>query len=108
MLAQGGSRNRYILQYVEEDGMWYVVNEGSNGAANNATYYLMLSEGKFEVVQGIVYDAFVNEENPWFMAYDLDWDTSNDEPIDEETANAILETNWKFYTALEYIPYSSY
>jgi hypothetical protein len=42
------------------------------------------------------------------MAYDLDWDTSNDEPIDEETANAILETNWKFYTALEYIPYSSY
>ena len=108
MLAQGGSRNRYILQYVEEDGMWYVVNEGSNGAANNATYYLMLSEGKFEVTQGIVFDAFADEENPWFMAYDLDWDTSNDNPIVEETATAILESNRKYYTALKYFPYAFY
>ena len=108
MLAQGGSRNRYVLQYVEEDRMWYVVNEGSNGAANSATYYLMLSEGKFEVVQGIILDALADEENPWFMAYDLDWDTSNDEPIDEATANAILESNRKHYTALEYFPYIFY
>ena len=88
--------------------MWYVVNECANGAANHATYYLMLSEGKLEVVQGIVFDAFADEENPWFMTYDLDWDTSNDEPIDEATANAILESNWKLYTALEYFPYIFY
>ena len=105
MLAQGGSRNRYVLQYVEEDRMWYVVNEGSNGAANSATYYLMLSEGKFEVVQGIVFESFADEENPWFLTYDLDWDVSNDQPIDEETANAILESNRKLYTALELFPY---
>ena len=108
MLAQGGSRNRYILQYVEEDRMWYVVNEGSNSAANHATYYLMLNEGKFEVIQGIVFDAAADEQNPWFMTYDLDWDTSNDEPIDEATANAILESNRKLYTALEYFPYIFY
>lgn len=108
MLAQGGTRNRYVLQYVEEDRMWYVVNEGSGSAFNHATYYLMLNEGKFEVVQGIVYDAHADEENPWFIAYDLDWDTSNDEPIDEETANAILESNRKHYTALEYFPYIFY
>ena len=108
MLAQGGTRNRYVLQYVEEDRMWYVVNEGSGSAFNHATYYLMLNEGKLEVVQGIVFDAHADEENPWFMTYDLDWDTSNDEPIDEETANAILESNRKHYTALEYFPYIFY
>ena len=105
MLAQGGYRNRYVLQYMEEDQMWYVVNEASGSAANSATYYLMLNEGKFEVVQGIVLDAIANEENPWFMTYDLDWDTSNDEPIDEATATAIMESNRKHYTALEYFPY---
>ena len=108
MLAQGGSGNRYVLQYVEEDRAWYVAHEASNGAANSATYYLMLNEGKFEVVQGIVYDAHADEENPWFMTYDLDWNVSNDQPIDEETANAILETNRKLYTALELFPYIFY
>ena len=108
MLAQGSSRNRYVLQYVEEDRMWYVVNEGSNGAANSATHYLMLQDGKFEVVQGIVFDALADEENPWFMTYDLDWDTSNDDPIDEETARAILESHRKHYTALELFPYIFY
>ena len=108
MLAQGGTRNRYVLQYVEEDRMWYVVNEGSGSAFNHATHYLMLSEGKLEVVQGIVFDASADEQNPWFMTYDLDWDTANDEPIDEATANAILEANRKLYTALELFPYIFY
>ena len=105
LLAQGGERNRYILQHEEENDAWYVVNEASNSAFNFATYYLMLHEGKFEVIQGIVADAVANEQNPWFMAYDLDWDVSNDTPIDEETANAILETNRNLYTAPEYFPY---
>ena len=105
MLVQGGTKNRYVLQYVEEDEMWYIANEASNGAANSATYYLMLNEGKLEVVQGVVFDAMADEKNPWFLTYDLDWDVSNDEPIDEATANAILESNRKSYTALEYIPY---
>lgn len=108
MLAQGGSRNRYILEYVEEDDMWYVVNEASNSAANHATYYMILLGDRFEVVQGIVCDAMANEEEPWFMAYDLDWDTSNDTPIDEETAEAILANNRSHYTALEYFPYIYY
>ena len=108
MLAQSGYRNRYFLQFSEEDNAWYVAYEGANGAANHGTYYLMLLEGKMEVMQGIVFDAMADEANPWFMAYDLDWDASNDEPIDEEMANAILENNRGLYTALEYFPYSLY
>ena len=108
MLVQGGSRNRYVLQYVEEDNMWYVVNEAANGAANSATYYMMLLEGELSVMQGIIFDAVANEQSPWFMTYDMDWDTSNDDPIDEEMANAILDTNRSHYTALEMIPYIFY
>ena len=88
--------------------MWYVVNEGSGSAFNHATYYLMLNEGKLEVVQGIVFDAAADEQNPWFLTYDLDWDVSNAEPIDEATAIAILESNRKLYCALEYFPYIYY
>ena len=105
MLAQGGSRNRYVLEYAEEDNMWYVVNEVSNSAFSHGTYYLMLNEGQWEVIQGIVFDASADEQNPWFLTYDMDWDASNDAPIDEETAGALLESNRKLYTALEYIPY---
>ena len=108
MLAQGGSRNHYVLQFVEEDNMWYVVNEASNSAANSATYYMMLTEGQLQVTQGIVYDAEADAENPWFMTYDEDWDTSNDDPIDEEMANSILEANQKHYAAVEYFPYNLY
>ena len=108
MLAQSGYRNRYFLQFSEEDNAWYVANEGSNSAASSGTYYLMLMEGKLEVMQGIVFDAEADEANPWFMAYDLDWDVSNDEPIDEEMANAILENNRGLYTSPEYFPYSLY
>ena len=105
MLAQGSARNRYALQYEEENDAWYVANEASNSAFNFATYYLMLEDGQFEVVQGVVVDAEANAQNPWFMAYDLDWDVSNDTPIDEETAVAIQESNRKLYTAIEYFPY---
>lgn len=108
MLAQGGSRNRYVLEYVEEDNMWYVVNEGSNSAFNNGTYYLMLMEGELKVMQGIIFNAEADAENPWFMTYDMDWDASNDDPIDEDMANSILENNRSHYTALELFPYVLY
>ena len=108
MLAQSGSRNRYYLQYAEEDELWSVAYEAENGAANHAVYYLQLLEGEFVVNQGIVFDALANESEPWFMAYDLDWDVSNDMPIDEDTANAIMEAGRNNYTAQEYSAFSLY
>lgn len=108
MLAQSGSRNRYYLQYSEDDELWTVSNEAENGAANRANYYFNLSEGSFEIIQGIVFDAAADENAPWFMAYDLDWDVSNDTPIDEVTANDVMESWRKLYSAADYIPYSQY
>ena len=108
MLAQSGSHNRYYLQYAEEDDLWSVAYEAENGAANRAVYYLQLIEGEFHVIQGIVFDAVANENDPWFMAYDLDWDVSNDTPIDEDTANAVMNAGRNTYAAQEYFPYSLY
>ena len=108
MLAQSGSRNRYYLQYAEEDGMWSVANEGENGAANHVVYYLRLEDGEFKVIQGVVFDAVANENEPWFMAYDLDWDVSNDMPIDEDTAIAVMEAGRNIYAAPEYCSFSQY
>ena len=56
--------------------------------------------------EGSYHDTKADPENPWFMSYDLDWDVSNDDPIDEDTANAILDNNRGHYTALEYFPYT--
>lgn len=108
MLAQSGSHNRYYLQYSEEDELWSVAYEAENGAANRAVYYLQLADGKFQVIQGIVFDAFASESDPWFMAYDLDWDVSNDMPIDADTANAVIDAGRNIYAAAEYSSYSLY
>ena len=108
MLAQSGSHNRYYLQYSEEEDLWSVAYEAENGAANHAVYYLELDEGEFRVIQGIVFDAFASENDPWFMAYDLDWDVSNDIPVDEETATSIVQAGRNIYSTLEYLPYSLY
>ena len=108
MLAQGTSADRYILQFVEEDNMWYVANECVISDSTHGTFYSMVIDGNLEIMQGIVYDAAADPANPWFMAYDMGWDVSNDDPIDEDMANAILETNRLHYTAVEYIPYIFY
>ena len=108
MLAQSGSHNRYYLQYTEEDGIWSIAYEAENGAANHAVYYLNLADGELEVIQGVVFDSLANENNPWFMAYDLDWDVSNDTPIDEDTANDVMEAGRNIYAAFDYIPLSQY
>ncbi len=108
MLVQSGSRNRYYMQYAEDDQMWSVAYEAENGAANHAVYYLHLVAGEFKIIQGVIFDAVANENAPWFMAYDFDWNVSNDTPINENTANAVIEAGRNIYTAIEYIPYRLY
>ena len=108
LLCQSGYRNRYFLEYAPEEDNWLIANEASNNAANSASLYYYLENGELKVAQAIVFDAAANESAPWFMAYDDDWDTSNDTPIDEATAISIIEAHQASYTVPEYIPYSLY
>ena len=71
MLAQSGSKNRYYLQFSEEDNAWYVAYEAVSSAASHANYYLMLLEGKFEVMQGSVLMRLPTKKTPgsWPMIW---------------------------------------
>lgn len=104
MVAQSDGQNRYYLQYSREDAAWYVALEITRSEDHYGFHYLMFQDGSFEIIQGIVYQGS-NASASWFMAYDMDMDTSNDESIDESTASAILNSNRTLYTAAEYIPY---
>lgn len=60
------------------------------------------------MIQGIVFDALANENDPWFLAYDLDWDITNDTLMDEDIANAVMKASRNIYAVQEYFPYSLY
>lgn len=77
-------------------------------AANHAVYRLLMSNGALNVVYGVVFDAVTSEEWPWFMAYDLDWDISNDRPIDEQIATEVMNDEKALYIDLPYCAYSIY
>lgn len=96
-------RNRYYL-CEDESGAILVANEASNGAANSAWYYYVVSGTELQVVQGVVYDLAADENNPWFLTYDDDWDTSNDESATEEDAQNIIDSYTNIYAALDWTP----
>lgn len=97
------SRNRYYL-VKGSSGEILVANEGSNGAANSGWIYYVVSGDQMKVVQSVTYDAFADEENPWFVSNDDDWDTSNDTPTDETEAQNIIDSYTKDYAKLDWTP----
>ena len=107
MLAQGGSGNSYVLRHTPE-GVWHIVHAASNNVASQAVYVLSLVNGKLEVVEGVVFDALANEQDPWFKTADWDWDVANDQPIDGATAEALQSSYREYCMALGYVPYISY
>ena len=106
-VLSGHERNRYYLQWMEE-GAYMIANESSNSAFNSAWYYYTLTEGKLELVQGVVFNAAEDENNPWFITYDEDWDVSNDTHDLDGMAESIIEAYTKRNIILEYIPFSEY
>lgn len=100
-LFESESRNRY---YVVEDeaGAIMIANEASNGAYSSGWIYYLYTDGELKVMQAIMFDASSDEENPWFMGYDDDWDSSNDEPISESDAQAIIDSYTNTYAKLDW------
>ena len=100
-IFESESRNRYYL-VEDEAGAILIANEGSNGAASSGWLYYTVSGDRLTVQQAIMYDAAADEENPWFMAYDDDWDTSNDEPVDEDMAQSVINSYTDNYAKLDW------
>ena len=106
-LFTAGYRNRYALVSLEEGG-YMIANEGSSSAACSAYQYYTLIDGELKLQQAVVFDAASDPDHPWFLAYDEDWDTSNDTPVEEDMAQSIIDSYTNCYTVPEYIPYTLY
>ena len=106
-VLSGHERNRYYLQWLEE-GTYMIANEASNSAFNSAWYYYTLDGGQLKLSQGVVFNAAEDENNPWFLTYDTDWDPSNDTHDIDGIAESLVEVYTKQYTILEYTPFSAY
>ena len=106
-VLSGHERNRYYLQWLEE-GAYMIANEASNSAYNSAWYYYSMIDGQLELMQGVVFNAAEEENNPWYITYDEDWDVLNDTHDEDGMAESIIEANKRSYTTLEYIPFSTY
>ena len=90
-IFESESRNRYYL-VEDEAGAVIIANEASNGAANSGWLYYVVNGTQLNVVQSVIFDAGEDEQNPWFMSTDDDWDVSNDEPVDEDTAMSVIDS----------------
>ena len=62
MVCSGGERHYYRL-CVDD----YIFEESSGGVASGSEAYYRFENGKLVLVEGIVLDAFYNEENPWYL-----------------------------------------
>ncbi|MDO4475993.1 MAG: hypothetical protein Q4B59_04345 [Lachnospiraceae bacterium] len=98
-------RNRYFVERTQEES-WSIAHVGSSSAALSAWHYGVLENGEFKIVEAVVADFMADEEHPWFLAKDEDWDTSNDTPISEEQAWDIIGAHEEGFVTLEYIPFS--
>lgn len=86
------SNERSSYRLCDDDGgCYFLVNQASVSAAQREWLFFIITDDQLAVMQGVVYDAAADTENPWFMTYDDDWDTSNDTAIDEATAKAIMD-----------------
>lgn len=99
-------RNLYYL-INDEAGVMLIGNEGSNGAANSGWFYYYLDhDGRLVIVQGILYDAMDSPDQPWFETNDEDWDISNDTPIDEETAQNLIDSYAENYAKFDWTTFA--
>ena len=106
-VLSGHEQNRYYLQWLEE-GAYMIANEASNSVFSSAWYYYSLIAGQLELMQGVVFNVEADEDNPWFITYDEDWDVSNDTHDVDGIAESIIEAYMSSRTTLEYIPFSTY
>lgn len=70
--------------------------------------YYILNGQKIQVVQAIIYDGMTDPENSWYMAYDEDWDTTNDTPVDEKMAEDIIKSYENQYMQPDYMSFAYY
>ena len=85
----GEERNRYYLSDTEE-GVYFICQYSSSGALQSMWNYFVLEGDSLSLMQGILYDAEENPDQPWSFAFSEDEDS--DKEAIEKLANDIIES----------------
>ena len=101
-LIDAGERSSY---YLEPDNCF--VNFGSGSAYSGGYRILMMGDGELYLHCALLYDFSVNSEDPWFLAYDDDWDISNDKKVSTSFAESAVRAYEDNYVSPEYVPFIS-
>ena len=107
-VIDAGERNTYRLG---SDNAF--INQGYNSAFQSGTFLMTLDNGELKLQDGIVYDASVDEKNPYFYvsgdSFNPEtWDTSAYEPLETAQAEANLKQLEDSVRPISYMPFSEY
>lgn len=107
-VIDAGERNTYRLG---SDNSF--INQGSNSAAQSGTFLMTLENGELKLQDGIVYDASVDEKNPYFYvsgdSFNPEtWDTGAYSALETTQAEATLKQLEDSVRPISYIPFSEY
>lgn len=107
-VIDAGERNTYRLG---SDGAF--INQGSNSAFQSGTFLMIFENGALKLQDGIVYDASVDEKNPYFYvsgdSFDPEtWDTGAYDALETSQAEALLKQLDDGVRPISYMPFSEY
>ncbi len=88
----GWDRNRYYL--TTDNGF---MRQGSDSAFRSFSSFYAYERGELILLRSVIYDSEKNSDNPWFLSYMNEYDTSGALPIAQEEAQKILS----YYTGTE-------
>lgn len=97
-IMTSGERDRY---YLCEDNE--IANEGSGSAMTSSWAYYNLVSGELVMKEHILYDAYYDEENPWFYSTSDEW-SDYSSPVTEDAARSMIASHE--YMEIPYTPLS--
>ena len=101
LVIDAGERNTYRIS---SDGVF--VNNASNSAAQMAYFLYTFSGGELHFQDGLVYDAGLDSQNPWFYVKDTAFDSSTYEAIATADAEAITSDLDNNTWPIAFMPFS--
>ena len=102
MVFQGWDRNDYQLR---SDYTFY--NRGSSSAFESVRQIYYLDGTCLSLLEGVYYNSNYDEQNPWFLTLDDDWDASNDARLTEQEAENLIGEYGTTLIRVQYTPLKS-
>lgn len=101
-IINAGERSSY---YLEPD--FAIVNSASNSAFQHGYIIYLFKNHGLELYCAMISDSSANEQEPWFLAYDMDWNVANDRKMSNKTAESTVKAYEDNYVYLDYTSFAN-